>query len=300
MTINRLNGIIPPLVTPMTDQGLLDKTGLSTLIEHVVNDNVHGVFILGTTGEGPSLKYSLRREMIHATCEFVQKRIPVLVGITDTSFSESVALSRWAKDQGADAVVVAPPFYFTIGQNEFVEYIQQLDQECHLPIFLYNMPGLTRLQIDVDSIKTLLKLDNVIGIKDSSGNMDYYKQLCESVANYPVFNGPEELLADSLNLGGSGGVSGGANLFPKLYVGLFEAYRQKNELLVQEYQDKILKVSASLYHVGSGEGAFIRGLKCALSEMNICNDYVAFPYKKFDDVDKEILKKNLQKVLTQI
>ena len=300
MTIQNLHGIIPPLVTPMTDEGLLDENGLKRLIEHIIDGGVHGIFILGTTGEGPSLSYDLRRSMIAKTSAIVNKRVPVLVGITDTSINESIDLAHIAKLNGADAVVVAPPYYFNIGQKEFIHYIKHLSNHCPLPIFLYNMPGLTRLQIDVDTIVSLLKLKNVIGVKDSSGNMEYYKQLCKSVAAYPVFNGPEELLADSLNLGGNGGVSGGANLFPKLYVGLYNAHRGKNDLLVQEYQNKILKVSESLYHVGSGEGTFIRGLKCALSEMNICNDYVAFPYKKFDDVDRDLIKKNLKNVLTQI
>jgi len=300
MTIQNLHGIIPPLVTPMTDEGLLDENGLKRLIEHIIDGGVHGIFILGTTGEGPSLSYDLRRSMIAKTSAIVNKRVPVLVGITDTSINESIDLAHIAKLNGADAVVVAPPYYFNIGQKEFIHYIKHLSNHCPLPIFLYNMPGLTRLQIDVDTIVSLLKLKNVIGVKDSSGNMEYYKQLCKSVAAYPVFNGPEELLADSLNLGGNGGVSGGANLFPKLYVGLYNAHRGKNDLLVQEYQNKILKVSESLYHVGSGEGTFIRGLKCALSEMNICNDYVAFPYKKFDDIDRDIIKVNLQNVLTQI
>ena len=300
MAIQNLHGIIPPLVTPMTDEGHLDGQGLVNLVEHVIDGGVHGIFILGSTGEGPSLSYDLRRGMITKTSGIVNKRVPLLVGISDTSIVESIELAHYAKLNGADAVVVAPPYYFTLGQIEFIDYVKHLSNHCPLPIFLYNMPGLTRLHIDVDTILSLLKLPNVVGVKDSSGNMKYFKQLCKSVTDFPVFNGPEELLADSLDLGGNGGVSGGANLFPKIYVVLYNAHREKNDLLVQEYQNKILKVSESLYHVGSGEGTFIRGLKCALSEMNICNDYVAFPYKKFDDIDRDIIKVNLQNVLTQI
>ncbi|MBT3589415.1 MAG: dihydrodipicolinate synthase family protein [Candidatus Marinimicrobia bacterium] len=293
MTIQDLHGIIPPLVTPMTDDGHLDNYGLERLIEHVINGGVHGIFILGTTGEGPSLSYDLRRSMIAKTSVLMKKRVPLLVGITDTSIDESIDLANISKLNGANAVVVAPPYYFNMGQKEFIDYIKHLSNHCPLPIFLYNMPGLTRLQIDVNTVVSLLKLKNVVGIKDSSGNMDYYKQLCESVADYPVFNGPEELLADSLNLGGNGGVSGGANLFPKLYVDLYEAYHHKNDLLVQEYQNKILKVSESLYHIGTGEGTFIRGLKCALFQLGICNDYVALPYVKYDSKDVMKLRQNL-------
>ena len=103
------HGIIPPMVTPLTDRDALDAAGLERLIEHILGGGVHGLFILGTTGEGPSLSYRLRRELIERTCRQVRRRVPVLVGITDTAFVESVNVARWAADAGADAVVTAPP-----------------------------------------------------------------------------------------------------------------------------------------------------------------------------------------------
>lgn len=284
----------------MTNEGILDIEGLKTLIEHVINGGVHGIFILGTTGEGPSLNYNIRREMIEKSSEFVHQRIPLLVGITDTSLSESVDLATFAELNGANAVVVAPPFYFNIGDNEFVNYIHQLANESPLPLFLYNMPALTRFNIPISVIKILLKHENIIGVKDSSGNMDYYSKLCQASGSYPVFNGPEELLAESLKKGGHGGVCGGANLFPKLYVGLYNAFKASDDTLVQEYHEKIMIVSDSLYHIGEGDGQFIRGLKCALFELNICNDYTALPYRKFEGNDRELIKQKLQFVLKNI
>src|SRR3954454_15133593 len=105
-----LRGIIPPLVTPLLDRDRLDHAGLERLIEHVLGGGVHGLFLLGTTGEGPSLSYRLRRELVQRTCSLVKGRIPILVGITDTSFVESVSLARYAAEVGASAVVAAPPY----------------------------------------------------------------------------------------------------------------------------------------------------------------------------------------------
>src|SRR5580693_5577452 len=106
-----LTGIVPPMVTPLRGRDELDLLGLERLVEHILSGGVSGLFILGTTGEGPSLSYQLRRELIRRVCKQVNHRVPILVGITDTAFVESVNLARSAADYGAAAVVLAPPYY---------------------------------------------------------------------------------------------------------------------------------------------------------------------------------------------
>ncbi len=102
-----LTGIVPPMITPLLDRDTLDRAGLEKLIEHILAGGVSGLFILGTTGEGPSLSYRLRRELVQSVCAQVRQRVPVLVGITDTAFVESAGVARVAADAGADAVVLA-------------------------------------------------------------------------------------------------------------------------------------------------------------------------------------------------
>ena len=110
------------MVTPLRGRDELDLPGLERLIEHILKGGVSGLFILGTTGEGPSLSYQLRRELIQRTCRQVQGRVPVLVGITDTAFVESLDLARQAAAAGAAALVHAPPYYLPEGQPELHEY----------------------------------------------------------------------------------------------------------------------------------------------------------------------------------
>jgi 4-hydroxy-tetrahydrodipicolinate synthase len=124
-----MRGVIVPLVTPLLDRDTLDTGGLERLIEHVLAGGVQGLFILGTTGEGPSLGYRLRHELIERTCRLAAGRVPVMVGITDTAFIESVRLARTAADGGAAAVVAAPPYYYPARQLELVEYIEHLAAE---------------------------------------------------------------------------------------------------------------------------------------------------------------------------
>ncbi|MFA7054684.1 MAG: dihydrodipicolinate synthase family protein, partial [Kiritimatiellia bacterium] len=115
MLTKPLKGVVPPMVTPLLDNHTLDVMGLERLVEHILSGHVHGLFLLGTTGEAPDLSYELRHELVQRVCGQVGGRVPVMVGITDTVFSESVRLAESAARAGAEGVVAAPPYYFTPG-----------------------------------------------------------------------------------------------------------------------------------------------------------------------------------------
>ena len=116
-----LRGIIPPLATPLASIDALDVPGLEKLIEHILGGGAHALFILGTTGEGPALSYRLRRELIERVCTQVGSRVPILVGISDSAYAESLHLAEFSAKAGASAVVAATPFYFQLGQSELVD-----------------------------------------------------------------------------------------------------------------------------------------------------------------------------------
>ena len=161
----RYQGIVPPLVTPLADRDKLDHAGTQRLIEHLIKGGVHGVFILGTTGEAPSLSYHLRREFIQLVSETVASRVPVFVGVTDTSLVESLRLAEFAKQSGADAVVLSTPYYFPAGQTELIKYIADIVEEVPLPLMLYNMPSLTKVWFEIDTLRTLAHHQQIIGVK---------------------------------------------------------------------------------------------------------------------------------------
>jgi dihydrodipicolinate synthase/N-acetylneuraminate lyase len=279
-----LTGIVPPMITPLRDRDTLDVAGLERLIEHILGGGVSGLFILGTTGEGPSLGYRLRRELIERACRQVNHRVPVLVGITDTAFVESVNVARQAADAGADALVLAPPYYLPAGQPELEEYLQHLVPELPLPLFLYNMPALTKVSFELEAVRRAMDEPRIIGLKDSSGNMTYFHRLVALLPHrpdWPLFMGPEELLLDAIIAGGHGGVSGGANLFPKLYVGLCEAARAGDLARARALHAVVMRISGSLYRVGRHSSAIIKGIKCGLSCLGICEDFMAEPFHRF-------------------
>lgn len=294
-----LTGIVPPMLTPLRGRDELDVAGLERLMEHIISGGVSGLFILGTTGEGPSLSYRLRRELIERVCKQVNRRVQVLVGITDTSFIESINVARLAAEAGADAAVAAPPYYLPEAQPELQEYLDHLVSELPLPLYLYNMPALTKVQFGVETVRRAMDEPRIIGLKDSSGDLNYFKSVAEIVRKRPdwaLLIGPEEKLFESLELGGNGGVNGGANLFPKLYVNLFEAHRAGNRSRATELQQAVRQVGDSLYRIGKYSSSLIKGIKCAASCLGICDDFMAEPFHRFRAAESELVKARLKEI----
>ena len=285
-------GIIPPMITPLSPDFSLDIAHTERLIEHLIHGGVHGIFILGTTGEFAGLSSAVKSDLIQITCQQVKGRVPILVGVTDCSFTESVDLAAIAHKSGAKAVVAAPPFYMNIGQAELINYYQKLADVVELPLFLYDMPSHTKINIEVESAVNLSKHPNIIGIKDSSGKIENFQALCEAFKQQPefkIFVGPEELLAETLKIGGDGGVTGGANLFPKLYVALYEAFQKKEYDAVKKFQETILFLSNNLYQHGTYQSSYLKGLKAAMSFEGLCEDNFAPPLFSYTPSEKSIL-----------
>ncbi len=291
-----LRGIIPPMVTPLSGHDSLDREGLERLVEHILRGGVHGLFVLGTTGEGPSLSTRLKRELVSAVCTQVNGRVPVLVGITDCAFAESVALSAHACEAGASALVVAPPPYFATSQIELLGYFRRLAAALPLPLILYNMPTHSKVFIEASTVAEAAQVPGITGLKDSSGNMTYFHMVRSLLKDRPDFSllvGPEELLAESVLLGGHGGVNGGANLAPELYVKLFQAASAGELETARELHGKIIRLSRLLYTVGTAGSSMLSGLKCALALRGICSDFMAEPFVRFGPAERKLVEERL-------
>ena len=287
------------MVTPLRGQDELDVEGLERLVEHILAGGVHGLFILGTTGEGPGLSYKVRMELIERVCALVNGRVPVLVGITDSSFTESIDLAQYAHDEGASAVVLAAPFYFPARQEDLLRYVRDIANELPLPIFLYNMPSHTKLAFEVDLIKQALAIPKIVGLKDSSAQFVYFQAVQQTVRERPDFTllvGPEEMLAATLLFGSHGGVPGGANLFPRLYVELFEAATAGDLETTRRLHAQTIRISTRLYSVGNYGTGITKAIKSALSILGICGTTVAEPFQALGPEDETRIRKVLDEL----
>jgi len=290
------SGIIPPLVTPLRARDQLDHAGLERLVEHVLAGGVRGLFILGTTGEAPSLSYRLRRELIDCVTKQVAGRVPILVGVTDTSFVETVSLSRHAAEAGATALVLATPYYFPAGQTELFDYVENLVRELPLPLVLYNMPSLTKVWFEIETLERLASHSSIVGVKDSSGDLAYFQRAVGLKAIRPdwsIMIGPEALLPQAMSLGGDGGVSGGANVFPELFVDCYQACKDKNPTEVERFKNGIDDFQR-VYDVGKYASRHIKATKCCLSLRGICDDFMADPFHRFKEPERARVQAILQ------
>lgn len=292
-----LRGVVPPMVTPLLDSETLDQAGVERVVERLISGGVAGLFILGTTGEGPSLSDRVRHELIECVCKLVQGRVPVLVGITETSYSSAVELSRFAEECGADAVVTAPPYYFCPDSRELVRYVQKVTDAIGLPMVIYNIPSLTGCFFDFDAIRRLMEHDRIIGFKDSSGDMLYFHKLLQATRQRPdwsILMGPEELTAEAVLMGAHGGVNGGANVNPRLYVELCEAALAQDLPRVRELHLKVLDLAGRLYSVGTGSAPVIKGIKAALDHLGVCRDVCAEPLIALSGPEKLLVRQHLR------
>ena len=295
-----IRGIVPPIVTPLVDQQQLDAPGLERLIERILSGDVSGLFAAGTTGEGPSLRHELRHQLVELVCDQVAGRVPVFVGITDTAFDESVELAEQAYAAGAAAVVAAPPYYLPLSQSELIRYTQQLADASPLPLLLYNMPSCTKVWFEPESVLRLSEHPDIVGLKDSGGDLDYLErtvQLCRRRPDFSILVGPEELLVQAMQRGAHGGVHGGANLFPRLYVNLYRAVLAGQGAEVDRLHDLVMRISHSIYSIGEDASRIMKGIKCALDCLGVCEGYVAQPFERFTDHERGQIQRHLEMLL---
>jgi 4-hydroxy-tetrahydrodipicolinate synthase len=266
-------------------------------MEHLIEGGVHGIFILGTTGEAPNLPYSVRSELIERSCKLAGSRVPVIVGITDTSYQDALGMAAKSYDCGAVAVVAAPPYYFQAGQPDLLRYFKQMAADSPLPLFLYNAPLNTRLSIDVPTVIEASAVPNIVGLKDSGLNMGYFHAVRESVRSRPDFSllvGPDDLLAEAVLFGAHGGMAGGSNVNPRLFVDLYDAAAAGDMNRVATLHQQAIQFDNAVYRTAEDPHNPLRGLKAALSIMGICGAAMTPPLRPISNAERDGIQKYLQ------
>lgn len=299
-----LAGVIPPVATPLCEDGELDAEGVQQLVEHLLAGGVHGLFVLGTTGESASLSAQVRRQMIERTSESLQGRLPLLAGVTDTSLTESLDLAHAAHSAGADGVVLAPPFYLPIGADQLETYVRRFAEHCPLPVVLYNIPSCTKTAFDLDTVRRLSALPNVVAVKDSSGDMEFFRLLLDEFAgneDFAVLIGPEDRLAEAVLAGADGGVCGGANVFPELFVAIYHAAVAGEQARAEALQATSRRLIDEVYRIGPNwPTSVMQGIKAALEVRGICRRHTAPPIEPLSDAETDQVRAALQQLAPQI
>ena len=292
------SGLIPPMVTPLDARRRLDKVGVGKMVEHLIGGGVDGIFLLGTTGEGPHLSYRLREELVRETCRRVKGRVPVLVGITETDLDGALAFAARCRMLGAAGVVAAPPYYFKLTQDECVAWFGEMADRSPLPVVLYDMPAHTDTVLDPATVVKLAAHRNIVAMKDSSSIIALFNKFRLALEPYKdrfsLFMGPDEAMGEAVALGADGGVCTGANLWPAAFKAMYLAAKSGDLAKVATFQRFTTMSSALLYGLGQGQIGFLKGVKAALAEMGLVQNVLTSPFAPFSGKDLTAVRKALR------
>ncbi|MTI59372.1 MAG: 4-hydroxy-tetrahydrodipicolinate synthase [Firmicutes bacterium] len=240
-------GIIVAMVTPMTSNEDLDEAILRKAVNYYIDKGVQGLFCLSTNGEFFSLTYEEKIRMVEIVMDEARGRVQVWVGTGGITTREVIKLTKEVEAMGADAVSVITPYVISPSQEEMFVHYQRIAESVNLPIIIYNIPAKTQVSISPNIVQRLAEIDNIVGIKDSSGdfkNILQYIQL--TPIDFSVLSGNDGLVYWTLLAGGKGSVSGMANIFPEIMVGIYRLWKEGKYEEAKEMQDKIAPIRSTL------------------------------------------------------
>lgn len=234
-------GIIPAIITPIDNNENINKTSLKKLTKYLIDAGVHGIFVLGTTGEWYGFDLEQKKQIIETVLSEVATKIPVYAGTGAITTRESIELSRMAESIGVTALSVLTPVFIKPSQNELYNHYRSIAESVKLPILLYNNPGRTGNNINVELVRRLSKVDNIVGIKDSSGDLTQtIGYIQETDDSFSVLAGKDTLILSTLIHGGKGAISTTANVAPKISTAIYEEFIRGNIDGALQAQNRLL------------------------------------------------------------
>ena len=286
-------GVIPALVTPFKSNFEVDEEGLRRLIDFVIEKGVTGVVPCGTTGEFVNMTAEERMRVVEVTIDEVNSRVPVYAGTGDAATRKAIEFTKHAEDAGADAALVVSPFYFKPTDKEIFEHYEKIAEAVDLPILLYNIPQVTGVEIPWWVVEGLAEIDNIVGIKDSSGNMPYMMALLEKVyGKISIICGHDEIAVAALAAGADGMILASANLIPDLWLRLYDLVEKHSLEEARSLQRKLQTLARIITRQGGGlavkAGLRMMGLEVGTARKPLMTGGV-FRYE-----DEELLRLNLE------
>ncbi len=288
-------GILPALVTPFTDDGKsIDEERLRALVSRCLELGVHGVVPCGTTGEFVNLTTDEKKQVIKIVVDEVNGKVPVVAGTGASGTNEALEMTRYAKDIGASAALIVTPYYLKPADRGIYEHYDTIASQVDLPIILYNIPQCTGLPLPWQMVEDLAQIPNVVGVKDSSGQLSFILAVLEKVRDkINVLCGHDEVVVAALAAGCSGAILASANVIPDIWIQVYDHIKKGELQKARELQYKVQKIARII----AGSGAV--GTKAALNMMKIKVGPVRMPLSIGGELtyeSREELRLDLEKI----
>ncbi|MDG6939153.1 MAG: dihydrodipicolinate synthase family protein [Nitrososphaerota archaeon] len=260
MKRGRFGGIWSPMPTPLDAGGSVDVGRLRTLVDHLVEGGIDGLLPLGTSGEFALLTREEKKTVMETVVAGAAGRVPVVVGISDTSLADSVALAGLAEDAGADAVIATPPYYYTTDQEGIYRYYAELHRRIALPLMVYNIPEWTHDFVSPEVVARLSAEGAIVGMKYTEYNLFNLLKFIEAAkGRISIFTGSDAMAWTNLEFGGSGAIIGVANLAPRTAASIYDEFVKGDAEAARKAQVRLLPAIEA-----EGVGHFPAGLKEAM------------------------------------
>ena len=288
-------GVIVPMVTPITADGVLDEPAVGRIVDFLCTGGVHGVFVLGTTGEALSIPAAMRDRLVQLTVERVRGRALVYAGISADALPESVAAGNKYLKMGVDAVVAHVPGHFEKKPDQAWDFFAQLAEQLQGDFILYNMPLTTKVSLPIKLCKETAHRPRVIGIKDSENDAVRMVELLKELGDkkdFSVFIGTGPLMAKGLLLGAEGIVPSVGNIAPALCRELYDSAVRGDAAGTEALHKKLMAVS-NIYQNGRKLGHSLAALKTAMTLLGLCGPEMLSPLKPVDAAEKAALRLKL-------
>lgn len=241
MENNLLKGLIVAMVTPFNDDSSINKLATKRLVNHLINSGVDGLFVLGTNGESFHINEEDKLEFVECVVEASSHRVKVIAGAGLCSTNETITLANKFKSLGVDAVSVINPYFVKLSEKELINHYKEISDHVDLPIYLYNMPKNTGMNIDADVLEKIMEFKNIKGIKDSSGDIENTKKYIEIAKgkDFSVLTGSDSKIFESLKLGANGFIASTANLITLHLKSLLNSFEEGDYVKAESLQRDI-------------------------------------------------------------
>jgi len=284
-------GSITALITPLKNCKV-DEKAFQDFVEWQINQGSHGLVPCGTTGESPTLTHEEHERVIVLCIEAANSKVPVIAGTGSNSTDEAISLTKFSKEVGADAALVVTPYYNKPTQEGLYHHFKAINDSCDLPIIIYNIPGRSVVDINIETLKKLAKLKNIIGVKDSSNDLTRPLLTTKSIGkNFCQVSGEDATVVPFLSQGGHGCISVTANIVPKMCSDLHNAWQKGNFKRVQYLNTFLFPLHNALF-LETSPGP----IKYAASLLKICSNELRLPLVSVRPSTKKEIKSVLNKL----
>ena len=292
----RYEGIFTPTVTPLDEKERVDELGFVKQLNRLIDSGVHGIYLLGSSGEFTTLTNAERERALDIATKTIAGRIPVICCVMDTSTQRVIQNIETAQQYNVDAVAATPGYYYPSTDDEdIIQFYHAIAASTELPVLIYNIPSTAKTAIKPQIVAQLADdCENIVGMKDSSGDWINCLNLLSLLGerdDFAIFIGSHYIIGAAVLFGADGGVISISNVAPKESVALYNAAKARNVDEVDKLQKWMIKLS-KLYSYGQG----VSGMKTCLEILGICNDYTTSPLLPLNDTAKAELKELLNEL----